>query len=275
MMSGSLRRLHVLIVCFTIAFAAPLVAQVGTGAVAYMEQHAGWDGTYRAIRVPILMYHYVSELPELADEVRVNLTVSPDTFRAHMEYLFYEGYTTISLYQLYDALLQGTPLPPKPIVLTFDDGYVDHYTTVYPILREYGFTGTFFIITGPVDNANENYLSWSQVTEMARNGMSMESHTRDHPELIGRDYDFLVYQLLGAQESLAAYTGLTPHMFAYPVGRYDDATLAVLRSMSTWIAVTTENGLIHYSDQLLEMPRLRISNGTGVGELAGILGADR
>src|SRR5687767_2272827 len=69
-----------------------------------------WDGTLRRIRVPILMYHYVSPLPEGADQYRTGLTVSPQQFQAQMDYLFYQGYSTISLYQLNDALLTGTTL---------------------------------------------------------------------------------------------------------------------------------------------------------------------
>ncbi|NJL57350.1 polysaccharide deacetylase family protein [bacterium] len=79
-----------------------------------------------------------------------------------MRYLQSEGYSTISLYALDRALLTGTPLPRKPIVLTFDDGHIDHYAHVFPLLREYGFTGTFFIITGKADRAVPDYLSWGK-----------------------------------------------------------------------------------------------------------------
>src|SRR5215467_12208364 len=87
--------------------------------------------TLRRLRVPILMYHYISELPPHADETRRGLTVTPAIFRAHMQYLHDQGYTTISLYDLNDALTKGTPLPPKPIILTFDDGYHDAYINAF------------------------------------------------------------------------------------------------------------------------------------------------
>jgi peptidoglycan/xylan/chitin deacetylase (PgdA/CDA1 family) len=110
---------------------------------------------------------------------------------------------------------------------------------------------------------------------MAQAGMSMESHTRDHPGLDGRDYDFLVYQLLGAQESLEHYTGKQPHMFCYPSGHYDDLVLTVLRTMPVWRAVTTQPGAFHTTDNRLEMPRLRITNDTGVLGLAMLLETSR
>jgi peptidoglycan/xylan/chitin deacetylase (PgdA/CDA1 family) len=106
------------------------------------------DGTIRRIRVPILMYHYVSPLPPDADDIRAGLTVSPETFRSHIEFLKSEGYETISLYEMNTALEYGLELPEKPIVLTFDDSYTDHYQYVFPVLKEFGYTGTFFVITG-------------------------------------------------------------------------------------------------------------------------------
>jgi peptidoglycan/xylan/chitin deacetylase (PgdA/CDA1 family) len=230
-----------------------------------------WDGTLRRIHVPILMYHYVSNLPPDADATRIDLTVVPDMFRAHMRYLVEQGYTTISLYQLDDALRRGTLLPPNPVVLTFDDGYIDHYTSVFPILQEFGFTGTFFIITGFVDNNDPAYMTWNQIGEMAVADMSMESHTKTHRDLRNRDYDFLVYELLGSLESLTAHLGNTPHMFAYPVGHYDDAVLGVLSQTSVWRAVTTENGALQTTDNRLEMPRIRIHGTTGVNGLASLL----
>lgn len=235
------------------------------------RQPPTWDGTLRRARVPILMYHYVSELPSDADKYRIDLSISPAQFRAHLAYLQEQGYSTISLYQLDEALLTGAPLPPKPVILTFDDGYIDHYISVFPALRDYGFTGTFFIITALADANRADYVNWAQIGEMAAAGMSLESHTKDHVDLRGRDYDTLVYQLLGSLESLAAYTGQTAHMFSYPIGHYDGMTLNVAQQLPIWRAVTTERGAWQTTDNRLEVPRLRISGGMGAGGLAAIL----
>lgn len=244
----------------------PVTAQTDTP----NNEHVG-DGTLRRVRVPILMYHYVSELPADADDIRIGLTVTPALFRAHMTYLQQQGYTTISLYDLDDALMQGKVLPPKPVVLTFDDSYIDHYVNVFPILREFGFTATFFVITGLVDAHASDYMTWAQIKEMAVAGMSMESHTKNHVDLRDRGYDFLVYELLGSLQSLASYTGYESHMFAYPVGRYDDMTLSVLEQMPIWRAVTTQPGLLHTTDNVLEVPRQRVSGNMSVAGLEYIL----
>lgn len=229
------------------------------------------DGTLRRIAVPVLMYHYVSPIPTDADDLRINLTVTPDIFRAHLIYLRDTGYTPVSLYEVHEALLTGAPLPPRPVVLTFDDGYIDHYIHVFPMLREFGFTATFFIITGLVDRNTPGYLTWTQIREMADAGMSIEGHTKSHLDLRGRDHDLLVYEILGSLESVSAHTGTPRHMFAYPAGRYDEATLAVMRHLPVWRAVTTENGALHTTDNGLEMPRLRISGNLSVTGLAHLL----
>jgi peptidoglycan/xylan/chitin deacetylase (PgdA/CDA1 family) len=218
------------------------------------------------------MYHYVSLLPDDADDIRRDLTVEPDVFRAHMQYLRDEVYHTISLYQLHDALIFGTPLPPKAVVLTFDDGHIDHYRTVLPILREMGFVGTFFVITGRADSSDPAYVNWIQIKEMADSGMSIESHTKSHLDLRGRDRDFLVYELLGSFESLSAHIGRESRMFCYPGGRYDEAALKVVGEMDIWRAVTTQPGMYHTTDNRLELPRVRVSGGTGPGGMAYLLG---
>lgn len=263
-----MRYLALILICLMVSGTA--LAQKATPTISDRVESV-WDGTYRRIRAPILMYHYVSELPEDADEVRTDLTISPGLFQAHMAYLTAQDYTPISLYDLDDALLTGTPLPDNPVVLTFDDGYIDHYTNVFPVLRQYGFTGTFFIITGTADAGDPAHLTWEQIRQMSQAGMDMESHTKTHPDLRGRDHDFLVYQLLGSSQSLEAYTGKTPHFFAYPIGRYDDAVLAVLGALPIRRAVTTAPGALQTSDNRLEMPRLRIHDFTGVAGLAGLL----
>ena len=229
------------------------------------------DGTLRRIHIPILMYHYISELPPDADAVRTNLTLHPDIFRQHIEYLAESGYNTISLYDVDSALEYGTPLPTNPVVLTFDDGYIDAYTQVFPVLQAHNMVGTFFIITQFADNNLQGYMNWEQINEMARAGMNMEGHTKTHPSLIERDFDFLVFEVMGSLESLYAHTGDSSEMLAYPVGRYDDNTLRFMESTSIERAVTTQIGAFHTTDNRYEMMRLRITNETEVSGLNFLL----
>ena len=100
-------------------------------------------------QVPVLMYHYVSALPPNPDGIRRDLTVSPENFEAQLQYLAEAGYHAITLTDLALHLTQGYPLPEKPIILTFDDGYSDAYKVVFPLLLDYGFTATFFVLATP------------------------------------------------------------------------------------------------------------------------------
>lgn len=243
---------------------------IGTGRYSYAQETSQpiqiGDGTLRRVRVPILMYHYVSPLPIDADSIREGLTVSPNQFYDHMNYLSSVNYHTISLYEMNSAINNGTPLPQNPIVLTFDDGYIDHYSYVFPVLKEFGFIGTFFIITDFVDANNPNYLTWTQIQEMSQAGMNIESHTKSHQRLENRSYDYLIWEIVGSQETLQSHTGDYPTIFAYPGGFYDSNTLTILDTTQINRAVTTEHGTYHTSHDYLLSPRLRIAGGmTGNG----------
>ena len=209
-------------------------------------------------RVPILMYHYVSELPPNPDRYRRDLTVRPENFEAQLQYLAEAGYRTITLADLYLYLTQGYPLPEKPIVLTFDDGYIDAYEIVFPLLLDYGFTGTFFVLATPAHFEWSEYITWAQMEEMSDAGIEIQGHGRDHVDLRDRSYDYLVYQTVGIQEAIQYHTGRLPRFFCYPSGRRDADVIAVLKSAGYWGAVTTEWGQRHTREGLFEMPRLRI-----------------
>jgi peptidoglycan/xylan/chitin deacetylase (PgdA/CDA1 family) len=209
-------------------------------------------------RVPILMYHYVSELPEDADIYRRDLTVSPEDFREQLQYLADEGYHCISLTDIHHYLTRGIPLPERPVVLSFDDGYVDAYEIVFPLLLEFGLSGTFFVLATPAHLASPHYLSWDQMKEMSDAGMDIQGHGRDHIDLTRESYDSLVYQILGIREAVEYHTGRAPLFFCYPSGRYDDDVIAVVQGAGYWGAVTTEWGRTHTQDGAYVMPRIRM-----------------
>ena len=231
------------------------------------------DETRRRLRVPILMYHYISVPPPDADRYRLDLSVTPDQFAAQLAWLRDNGYSAVSLDDVYLALTEGYPLPPRPVVLTFDDGYADAYQHAFRLLREFGMTGTFFVITGWIDAHTPGYLTWAQAREMAAAGMSIQSHSRTHPNLAGGecDYDCLVYQILGSVETLEAELGTRPRFFCYPGGRYDEAVLEILPQVGIVGAVTTRAGTLHVSDRLLEMPRARVRGTTTLDDFAWMM----
>lgn len=215
--------------------------------------------------VPILMYHYVSELPDDADAYRRDLTVPPETFEEQLTYLDEAGYHPISLTDLYLHLTEGYPLPEKPVVLTFDDGYRDAYEVVFPSLLARGFTGTFFVLATPAHYESDAYLTWSQMREMSDAGMDIQAHGRDHVDLRDRAHEFLVYQILGIKEAIEFHTDQTPRFFCYPSGRWDEDVIEVLDSAGYWGAVTTEWGRTQTYEDRFTMPRLRVRGEASLG----------
>ncbi len=229
------------------------------------------DGTLRQISVPILMYHYISTPPEDADVYRLDLSVTPHQFRQQMEYLAEHDYRVVSLYDVNQALRWGAPLPPRPVVLTFDDGYRDAFSEAFPVLEEFGYTATFFVITARLDQGHPDYLTWRMAEQMAQAGMSIESHTKEHPNLTARDGDFLYYQIQGSLESIQAHLGARPRLFCYPGGRWDEEVLAMLHGLGVWAAVTTEGGLEQTTDAPLLMRRVRVSGSTDLATFGALL----
>jgi peptidoglycan/xylan/chitin deacetylase (PgdA/CDA1 family) len=204
------------------------------------------------------MYHYVSELPADADAVRRDLTVSPETFEEQLQYLADQGYQTVTLRDLYDALSVGRPLPDKPVVLTFDDGYQDAYTDVLPMLQQHGFVGVFFVLATPAHFEAPAYMTWADVKAMAEAGMSIQGHGRDHYDMRNRSVDFLVYQILGIKEAVEAHTDQQVTFFCYPAGKYDDQTLTVVESAGYLGAVTVKWGATERLDNRYTWPRIRV-----------------
>lgn len=220
------------------------------------------------VQVPILMYHYISAPPAGADKYRVDLSVAPDMFRQQMAYLHENGYTTIDLYDLSLAINKQLVLPPKPVIITLDDGYRDNYENAYPILREFGFEATFFIVSEFIDRGIDRYMTWPMVEELAAAGMRIEVHSRTHIDLRERTREELVWQMLGPQETIAAHIGYTPRYFSYPSGRYDAAAVEMVEELGFWGALTTKSGTTHGFEDRYLWPRQRIPNGLPLHEFA-------
>ncbi len=232
------------------------------------------DGVLRTARVPILMYHYVSEPPEDADAYRLDLSVPPELFAAQLDRILAEGYTTISLEQLLRHLVQGAPLPEKPVIITLDDGYRDNYENAFPLLRERGMTAAFFIVTDFIDEGRPEYLTWDMVREMRDAGMTIGSHGRNHVSLKEQDTDYLIWQALGSLETIQYELGERPWFVAYPGGEYDQATIDIFKSANYWAGLTTIQGATHRSDDLFQLRRVRVRGTTTPDDLARLLALD-
>lgn len=198
--------------------------------------------------VPILYYHSV--MLEVGNEVRM----PPDQFEAQMAYLKDQGYQSVSLYQLYQAFYKGGSLPPKPFVITFDDGYVDNHTNAFPILEEYGYTATVFMVTSYIDGSD--FLSWSQLKELAASGWEIESHTTTHPYLSKVDEATLWHELKSSKELLEEGLGQSVNFFAYPYGDYNSGVAQTVQDTGYLMAITTQRGWANHEDDAFLVKRV-------------------
>ncbi len=226
------------------------------------DRKANYD-TYDIKTVPILMYHQVCTPPSSGD---TNLFLDPRLFAGQLDYLKKNGYTTITMQDLYDAWNDGKPLPAKPVILTFDDGYEEMYTNVLPEFTKRDMTGTFFIITSFLDQPGS--LSTAQVKEMHDKGMEIGCHTYYHSSLPSAN---LEKELKKSREVLEKAVGGEVRFLCYPFGEYDDTVIKKAREYGYYMAVTTKSGKATSDQGFFELKRVRINCGDGAGRLQGIL----
>lgn len=202
--------------------------------------------------VPVLMYHSIA--CEEGNPVRV----PEEKFKEQMKYLKDNGYTTLTLSELYDYLMKDTPIPEKSLVLTFDDGYVDNYKSAYPILKEYGFKGTVFVITSLIDK-DDSYLTSEQIKEMQENGMDIESHTVNHEHLKDLNYEEQLSTLKDSKEFLENILNKEVRYIAYPYGEYNEDTLKAVKDAGYIMGFTTDGRWSDKADGILTLDRVYIS----------------
>lgn len=223
----------------------------------------------RTLHCPILMYHYIAHPPEGADAVLTDLTVPPDLFDQHLDFLLNAGFTTITMRQLWAGLSEGAELPEKPVILTFDDGYDNAYGDATPRLLARNMVGTFFIVRDFM--GQPGYLSWGMAAEMKNVGMELGNHSSTHPNLTSLNYNGQYEEIEGCAAAMGDVLGERPAFFCYPLGRYNATTIQVLRDTGHLAAVTTSDGTLKHSTDPFRMSRARVRHTTQVGALEWLL----
>ncbi len=242
---------------FLLSICATLLLSSITNAAA-VRADDGWDSVPRVTHVPILMYHYISTPPADGDRFIKDLAVTAENFRLQMQWLKDQGYTAISPDDLMAALWHGKPLPKMPVMMTFDDGYVDAYANAAPILKQMGFTGTFFIVTDWIDQNKPGYLSWDMVKAMSRAGFSIENHSRTHEDFRNRSHDWYDSEILVPIKDIQAHTGIFPRFFCFPYGGYDNIAIEELAHDGVVAAFTENDSRYEYASNTMRLPRVRI-----------------
>jgi peptidoglycan/xylan/chitin deacetylase (PgdA/CDA1 family) len=195
--------------------------------------------------VPVLMYHHFAEPGPAIRTDTLRWTVSPAQFARQVEYLKAHGFRTIDSRMMADALLRGKPLPEHAVMLTFDDGWQEQYSVVFPLLKQKGMTGVFFVYTGALSQTTPSggYMSWPEICEMRESGMDIESHTVSHPSLPRLDDKRLAAELRESKAILDLKLDVPVVALAYPYGDFTQREETEAERAGYEIAFSTEVGL--------------------------------
>jgi peptidoglycan/xylan/chitin deacetylase (PgdA/CDA1 family) len=210
----------------------------------------------RTVRVPVLTYHRVHSYESERVKSIPDLTVEPDVFERSIAAIKRRGFHSVTNRQVYDALFKGRSLPPKPVLITVDDGYRDAVTTILPVLRQHGMTATFFVITGRL--GGDEYLTKEDVRGLEAAGMDIGGHTSSHRDLTTVPQTELRRETAGARRTLARILGHPVYFFAYPFGRHSANVVAAVRRAGYSVAFTTESGTRLSSTAALRQPRIHV-----------------
>ena len=204
--------------------------------------------------VPILMYHVIAPPP--ADAAFPELFVLPSDFAAQMSWLAAHGFHAVTLHRVYDYWLHGSPLPPRPIVVSFDDGTLGQDVHAVPVLRRLHWPG---VLNLKVNALHSRYTlpPW-RVRHMLAAGWELDAHTITHPDLTHVDDAQLWHEVHGSRVELQHIFHVPVDFFCYPSGRYDAHVVAAVRRAGFLGATTTNYGLARPQD-LYTLGRIRIN----------------
>ncbi len=237
---------------FAVGLVLLFIALAVAGTTSVVASH-NQDHTMNLTDVPVLNYHKV-------DNINHSLSISPPEFEEQMQYLHDNGYHTITPDQLVAYLKYGSTLPEKPIMLSFDDGYLDNYTNAYPIMKKYGFTATIFVVTNLVGR-DPRFMNWDQAREMQQEGFVFGSHTVNHVVLTKLSSEEALNELVDSRLEIEQQLGKPPLYFAYPTGAYNMQIEDLVRRAGYKAAFTIRYGQVGQDSNIYALERIPIFKG--------------
>lgn len=224
--------------------------------------------------VPILMYHAVGHRPAKA---AYGLSVAPEAFAAQMELLGERGFTPVTAARLGHAWRTGAPLPDRPVLVTFDDGYAGVHRHALPVLAGHGFASTLFVSTGWLrgpyheGGAPDTMLDWDQVRELAAAGTEIGGHTHTHPQLDQLDDERLRFETVRCREIITEELGTAPVSFAYPYGYSSRRVRRTVREAGFAQSLAVGNGLARRVQGPFALRRVTVRRSTDIEEFARLV----
>lgn len=214
----------------------------------------------RQIRIPVFLYHYVEYVKD--DPGREKLTTPPRILTAQIETLREAGYAFITPDDLISDLSGKITLPEKLVILSFDDGYMDFYTDVFPILKKENVKAIAYIVPNLLNRPN--YMFTFQVKEVAKSPLvEIGSHTMNHVWLKGTKKETMEYEIVQSRKTLQDMTQLPINSFAYPYGALDQQAINLVREAGYTNAVSTIPGIVQTMQNKFFLYRLRLGYRTG------------
>jgi peptidoglycan/xylan/chitin deacetylase (PgdA/CDA1 family) len=239
------RRAIVVVVCLAAVACASLESPVPA-----LAATTSWH-------VPVLMFHHVRPPSKLPDGERYpDLYLNPALLDAQLAALKSWGWRSITARDLATAIKRGVGVPPRTIVLTFDDGARDNYRYAYPILEKHGFKATFYMIAGKIGYPGK--MTGDQLRDLVEHGHEVGNHTWAHVPLATVSYSTARSQIRRASDRIAAVTGIRPTTLAYPYGSYDSTAMSAAMAEGIDLAFTTESGASESWSTRLREQRIRI-----------------
>ncbi|MGA7932100.1 MAG: polysaccharide deacetylase family protein [Kovacikia sp.] len=234
-----------------------LIQQIGPQLMAYLNASPfpEINSQARLARVPVMMYH------DIRPDKQVFFDVTPEEFEQHLQLIQQKGLTPISMDQLVAHLRTGLPLPEKPILLTFDDGYEGHYTYVYPLLKKYNYPAVFSIYTDKVDKRlGRPGVTWEQLREMVTNPLvTIASHSVTHRVMPTLSESEMQTEVQQSKQILEAKLGVPIRYFTYPEGGYNAQATKAVQAAGYAAALTMNDAderLAGQSESLLAIGRI-------------------
>lgn len=213
--------------------------------------------------IPVLLYHYVEYVKDEKDTIRKSLNIIPAVFDTEVKTLKDKGYTFLTPKDLADILDDKNNLPERSVILSFDDGYRDFYTDVFPILKKYNVRAIAYIVPNFLNKPNNMDL-W-QLKEIAQSGLvEIGAHTMNHAYLVGLPKARVEYEVIQSKKYLEKQLGVQVVSFAYPYGAFDSQVINVVKNSGFKTAVTTIHGNLVADTNRYFIYRLR--PGARVGE---------
>lgn len=211
------------------------------------------------------MYHMIAD-PQSEFEERY--ACPPALFAKQMRFLRNKGYKHLSLDDMGTLMEQGKSFPPKSVVITFDDGFLDNYENAFPVLLEYGIPATIFLVAGRIGKTNDwmdgksrvtrKMLTWNHAGEMADHGISMGAHTINHVDLTQMSLELLDDEISGSRTMIEKMLGRKVTSFAYPYGLTSVAVRNAVEKAGFQRACSTTPGFNRIGTDSLMIRRIEV-----------------